>query len=216
MKYVLVIVICSVVLFALRNAVLLLLLPASTGWYFSEKWPRYQWLIFTSIYLVGLVFFFNAVHLSALLDFPQYVVGKQAEFNTLSGNSKLALPPLAPNAHSFLSFLPHALDIAFLQPHISGIHNLSYIPAIGENVWVLTVMILWLILHQPLRTIPPLFVCFIFFSMSVLILYGYTVTFSGAVVRYKSIILPLLITAFLCSLSWHRLSFKRGIKNSHL
>jgi hypothetical protein len=44
-----------------------------------------------------------------------------------------------------------------------------------------------------------------FFGLSLLMIAGYTITFSGAIVRYRSLVLPLLITPMLCNIDWRKL-----------
>ncbi len=200
-KHCLLILCCFVLLFALRNVILLLLLPACTGWYISTKVQRYQWWIFGAIYLIGLLFFFLSANLTPAFNFPQYIVAKQAEFNVLSGSSKLVLPVLQDTFRSFVHFFPFALDIAFVRPKIGDASNLSYAAAAIENLLIIFIIIIWMIFHQPLTSVQPIMVFFIFFSLSVLMLCGYTVSFSGAVVRYKSIVTPMLVTILLVTIS---------------
>ena len=115
-KYSLVMLLCFILLFALRNTIFLLLLPALFALFWSEKKPRYQGLIFIGVYATGLLLFFASPYVSPALNFPQYIISKQAEFNALTGNSKVALPALSPTFAGFVKFFPYAVDMAFPSP----------------------------------------------------------------------------------------------------
>lgn len=185
----------AVLLFALRNFVLLLLMPALAAWSLSIKYPAKKGWIFSSIYLVCIVVFFTAKYVHPALNFLQYIVEKQAEFNVLTGNSKIALPALAPTFAGFAHFFPYAVDIAFLQPHWNDLKNISYLAAAGENILLLLLIAGGIIAAVRYKKISSFTLFLFFFSCSLLLLCGYTVTFVGAVVRYKSIATPLLATA---------------------
>ncbi len=184
-----------IVLFALRNFVLLLLIPALAAWILSEKYPSGKGWIFIGIYLFCISFFFTAKYIHPALDFPAYVVEKQAEFKELPGKSRVALPLLTPSLTGFAAFFPYAVDMAFLQPHWTDIRNLFYLAAAAENSLLLLLIILSTITAIRYKKLLPFTLFIAFFSCSLLLLCGYTVTFSGAVVRYKSIAVPLLGTA---------------------
>ncbi len=186
---------CCIVLFALRNFVVLLLIPALFAWIVSEKYPSKKWLVYSSIYAAGLVLFFTARYIHPAMDFPQYVVAKQAEFNALSGNSKIDLPLLRPTAEGFAAFLPFAADMAFLQPHWNAVKSLAYLPAILENTVILLMLLAGAVAVIRGGKINPFTLFLLCLSCSLLILSGYTVTFAGAIVRYKSIATPLLAVA---------------------
>jgi cadmium resistance protein CadD (predicted permease) len=48
---------------------------------------------------------------------------------------------------------------------------------------------------------PTILFC-IFLGLSLLLIAGYTITFSGAIVRYRSVVFPFLITPLLCAIDW--------------
>jgi hypothetical protein len=58
-----------------------------------------------------------------------------------------------------------------------------------------------------MKTRYSIFVYFcLFLSFSVLITIGYVVNNLGAIVRYRSIILPLLLTPVFCGLNWEKIN----------
>lgn len=180
-------------LFFLRNFMAILLLPALLVWLLAAKFPRKGVLFAAIVYGAGLGLFFISSRIG-LPDFPSYVIEKQGEFKQLEGGSQIVVPALENTIGSFVRFFPTAVDIAFLRPHPSEIQNASYIPAVAENFLLLMILLVAVVRHRKtvdnqLRAFHLFCICF---SVSFLLLAGYTVTFSGAVVRYKASVLPLL------------------------
>ncbi len=204
--------ICFVLLFALRNVLLLLLLPALTAYFLAHKKPSFALYYFGGIYLTGILLFFALPHFFPLLDFPNYIIEKQQEFNALSGNSKVDLPSLQPNFFSFGGFTPYAVDLLFFRPRAGELKNTNYTFAFLENIFILILAVVSILFQKINKRIPPLLLFFLFFSVSVLLLCGYTVTFVGAIVRYKSVVLPFLSLFFLLSISNKLLFFMKLIK----
>jgi hypothetical protein len=143
---------------------------------------------------------------------------KQNEFLQLNGTSSVTSTSLQPSVSSFLSYLPTALDIAFLRPYLTETKNLSYIPATVEIYLLLALFIFSIIFLNRKQLSSPVVLFLLFFSLSIMIISGYTVTFSGAIVRYRSFVLPLLITPLLCSIDFGfmRNKFNLPVKKSKL
>ncbi len=211
-KYILLILLCFIFLFALRNVIVLLLLPALASLFVSEKRMRYQWQIFAGIYATGLLIFFISPYFSSALNFPQYIIGKQAEFSALSGSSRVLLPELKPSFSSFLSFFPYASDLVFLRPHIGDITGASQLFSFIENTFVVILFLIWIFFHKSIKNSHPIFLFLLFFSLSVLLLCGYIVMFLGAIVRYKSIVTPLLISFLFLTIDFKKLRLQKFIK----
>ena len=186
-------------LFAFRNFVLLLLVPSLLTWWLCERIPARKIFVVASVYGACLALFFAARHLDPALDFPAYVVAKQNEFKALGGHSQIMLPALEPSFGSFLRFFPAAADIAFLRPHVTETANAAYLPAIAENIFVYLLILYALfrfVSKRPEKLTPSAasFVIFCYcFAITNLVLSGYTVTLTGAIVRYRSFVLPFLL-----------------------
>lgn len=188
------------IVFAFRNYVVLLMVPALMVWWLCNRYPSKKLTVVLSIYGICLAVFFTAPLLSASLDFPGYIVTKQQEFRSLEGNSQIVLPALLPNFAGFIRFLPNAIDIAILRPHINELENPAYWPSILENIflygWLLFVLLKVEIKPSKEKSgLFPLngFVIFCYcFAISFLLLSGYTVTLTAAIVRYRGFVLPLI------------------------
>ncbi len=205
LKKMIIILLCFVLIFSLRNYVAFALLPALLSLALSEKFPTKRAGIFSVVYLAGIILFFISPLIFPSLNFPAFLANKQNEFLQLTGTSAVTTKHLEPTLNSFLSYLPTALDMAFFRPHLTEIKNVSYILAAAEVFFLIVLFILSLFLFIKKPVVPsPVILFFIFFSISIMIITGYTVTFSGAVVRYRSFILPFLITPLVCLISFKR------------
>lgn len=194
-----------IVLFALRNFMALLLFASLVVWLISYMYPKKAKLILASLIITALLFFFFSGYLSNSLDMQQYVIEKQNEFKQLSGASAIAVPALEHNVISFLQFLPTAIDIAFFRPHFTEIKNYSYLPAIAETLlfWVIVFISLFPGRGKKTTSEQQAFIyCCLVFSISFLLLAGYTITFSGAIVRYRAVVLPFLFVPLLNNISF--------------
>src|SRR4051794_11291508 len=96
---------CLVVLFALRNFLVFLLLPALLVWFLTDRFPSKAKQITVAIYSVCILLFFLSGKIHQKIDLPNYIIEKQSEFKQLSGNSEIAIPPLENNLLSFIRFI---------------------------------------------------------------------------------------------------------------
>ncbi|MEP6844702.1 MAG: hypothetical protein ABI861_01805 [Panacibacter sp.] len=201
-----IIIVLMIVLFALRNFMALLLTGSLAIWLLCFLNPLRKRIVLISIIVSVITLFFVSGKISSDIDLPQYVIQKQSEFKELSGASSIDVPVLENNVTSFVKFFPAALDIAFFRPHIAEIKNKSYIPAVAEIfIFWAVVLVSFFVRDRSTRSNEQsTFIIFcIFFSFSFLLLAGYTITFSGAIVRYKACVLPFLFVPViqkLCSL----------------
>ena len=194
--YCLLIALCFLFLFAIRNFIALLLLPALFAWWLAEKYPAKKWLVFVLIYGFGILLFFLSFQFSTY-NFAQFITNKQQEFMVLSGDSEIPVPVLQPTVSSFIHYFPSALDLIFLRPYPSDVKNFGYVPPLIENILALIIILLAVIsVFKKRVTFPPAFIFCLFFSFSVLMIEAYTVPFLGALVRYKTDVITLFITPF--------------------
>ena len=195
------------ILLAMRNFLLVIIFPALIAWMLAHYWPKKNLAIFAGVYMVFAILFFTARFITPALDFPQAVVEKQKAFLQMQGgNSSLPITQLDPTALSFIRNTPEAINLSSIRPYPSDVkHILSLAAAIEIDV-LLILFLLFLILHRgPWRSPNNLVYFCLFFSLSVLMAIGFSVNNLGAIVRYRSIVLPLLIIPMAASLDWQRL-----------
>ncbi len=188
-----------------RNFILIILIPAITAWYVSTRYSNKIILAFSLVYFLFAVMFFSFRYISPSLDFPQSVINKQNAFRKLQGNSSIKPIDLDPTPLSFLKNSPRALSATILRPYPGDVKHLLSLAAAVETFILLLLFLCFLIWRtNGIQSKAFLWFC-IFFSVSFLLIIGYTVNFVGAIVRYRSIILPFLLVPAICLTDWKRI-----------
>ncbi len=205
-------------LLTLRNFIIIIIVPAIAAWLLANRYPKYGIAIFAGVYMFFGLLFFNARYINPQLDFPQAVVTKQQEFMQLKGgNSSIPIKEIEPTAISFLKNTPQAINLSTIRPYPSDVrHILSLAAAIEINL-ILLMFILFLFFRTNGITSKNLLYFCIFFSGSLLLTIGFSVNNLGAIVRYRSVIMPLLVIPMAARIDWPRLGrlFFNNIKNKN-
>ena len=203
----------------LRNFVVVLLLPAILAWVIAARKPGKVPLVFGALYLFYLLAFFTAKYVHPKFDFPQAVVIKQQQFLKLIGNSTIPIRELQPNAGSFLINTPQAINLSTIRPYPSDVqHILSLAAAIEVNV-LLLMFVLFLFFRAPASGARAAPYFFVFFSFSLLLAIGFSVNNLGAIVRYRSVIISLLVVPMVARIDWDRINklfFKNIINKNNI
>ncbi len=205
-KHILFIAAGLLLLLLLRNFVLMLILPAVFAWFLANRWPGRAVLVFSAIYLLCILLFFTTRYIIPQLDFPAAVVAKQEAFTKLTGGSSQRVRVLTPTLGGFLINAPQAMALAATRPHPSDISHLLSLAAALE-VWILVLLLSAALIFR-VRWKPstrPTILFFLFFSLSLLLAIGFSVNNIGAIARYRSVILPLVMTPVLALTDWDRI-----------
>jgi hypothetical protein len=201
----LVIFISAILLLTLRNFLIIILVPALVAWYLSTKRPRRTAVIFISTYAIAALLFFTLRYIHPGFDFPQAVVNKQKAFVDLQGGSAIHLKELKPDAITFIKNSPQAIASTVLRPHPGDVKHILSLAAASETNFLLLLFLCFLVWRtHGVQSKQFIWFC-LFFSFSFLLTIGYTVNFLGAIVRYRSIIIPFLIVPIVCLIDWERL-----------
>lgn len=193
---------------ALRNFLVVILVPAIIAWLIAVRWPKYGLAIFASLYLLFCVLFFTARYIHPRLDFPQAVVTKQQEFKQLMiGGSTIPMKDLEPTVISFIKNTPQAINLSTIRPYPSDVrHILSLAAAIEINILLLLFILFLFFRRNGNGNSSKNFMYFcVFFSITLLLAIGFSVNNLGAIVRYRSVIMPLLVIPMVAQIDWARL-----------
>ncbi|MBK5272122.1 MAG: hypothetical protein JJE22_14025 [Bacteroidia bacterium] len=191
---------------ALRNFLIVLLIPAIIVWLLANRRPKYSLVIFSLSYVVMCILFFTIRYIDPRLDFPQAVVNKQHEFLSLQGGlSNIPLNELHPNAVSFLKTTPQAITNSTIRPFPSDVHHILSLAAAIETDCLLLIFLLFLISRSNGLRSRNLMYFSTFFSFSLLLAIGFSVNNLGAIVRYRSVILPLLVIPMAAQVDWKKI-----------
>lgn len=190
-------------LLLLRNFVLVIIIPAIVAWWLANRRPRYGLAVFAAVYAVACIAFFTLRYIDPRLDFPQAVVNKQQAFMQLVGNSSIPIRELEPDAWSFAKNTPQAITLSAVRPYPSDVRHLLSLAATVETDFLLLLFGLFLVFRRRNATGSKnvLYFC-TFFAASLLLSIGFSVNNLGAIVRYRSIAIPLLATIMIAQTNW--------------
>ena len=191
------------ILLLLRNFILVIIIPSAIAWILANRWPKYGLVCFGAIYLFCTIAFFTLRYIDTRFDFPQAVVSKQQAFIKNVGKTSIPITQLEPTALSFLKNIPQAISLSSARPYPSDVHHLLSLAAAIETVLILLLFLIFLFFNTSNGTHSKntLYFC-TFFSVSLLLAIGFSVNNLGAIVRYRSITLPLLIAMMAAQTDW--------------
>jgi len=191
----------------LRNFVFIILAPAIIAWIFSNRKPKYAFVIFSGIYLFISILFFCTAYLPQAFNLPAHVSSRQLDFIDIAkrGASTININPLYPNFKSFLKNIPQAVNHSLLRPYLTEHNNFLYIPSGLEIFFYEILFLLFVLFRKKDIIISPLIYFSVFFTFTMLLVIGYTIPIIGAIVRYRSIYLPFIIIPLACYTDWKKL-----------
>ena len=204
-KKIVVILFSLLLLLVLRNYLLIAIVPALLAWVVANRSRFHPLAVYGSVYFFFVALFFTAQYINPKLDFPSAVVDKQQQFLKLKGNSFVPTTSLEPNLGSFVSNAPQAINLSLIRPYPTDVNHLLSMAAAVEINLLLMIIVIFLLWHRPAFSFHPFILFCIFFSVSVLMTIGYTVNFLGAIVRYRSIIFPLLFVPLIAKVKWDKI-----------
>jgi hypothetical protein len=200
----------------LRNFLIVILVPAVITWILAARFSKKPLIVFAACYAFFLILFFTAKFINDDLNFPQAVVTKQNEFTALHGSSSVPMRKLEPNFESFMVNGPQAITLSIIRPYPGDVHHILSLAAATEINFLLLLFIIFLFWRKN-GSRSRIFIYFcLFFSFSVLMAIGYSVNNLGAIVRYRSIVLPFLLVPLFCNIDWDKIfAFMSNIMNKN-
>ncbi len=187
-----------ILLFYLKVYVLLCLLPALMLYLLSRD-RRPQWVAFWAvmIYGAGILLAMNFQKLAPGFDILWLLAQKQKDFIGLAqatASGSFVMPPLLePRIESFILNIPYALYITFFGPmiHFSGV--LGLLSAI-ENALIIAMVVLLFLYSRPWRSLDRLLIIgLVAYVVLLALIIGWTTPVMGAIVRYRTPLLPFLL-----------------------
>lgn len=203
---------------ALRNFLIIPILPSILAWILASKLKQKPILVFGAVYLVFIVLFFTAKFIHPRFNFPEEVVVRQDAFLKLGGGSAVAVTKLEPTFANFVINAPQAFTLSTIRPYPTDVRHLLSLAAATEINFLLVVFIAFLFWRRNgngTNTNSSFLLFCIFLSFSMLMMIGYTVNVLGAIVRYRSIVLSLLIIPIAAKIDWDKIGrmFLGNIQN---
>jgi len=180
--------------FFLRNYVAVFAVLAAICFWLWAKWPAKRWLM-----LLAFVAGFTAFAVLSGNAIPQAIAQRQQAFAQLQGGSQMAALVLDGSWWSLLSQWPSAMLRGVLTPPLNLRWAWNDLPFAVENiVYVLAVLgaFFFIVKRKVVAFSQPQqswFIAALVIALPILMLIGYTIPFATAIVRYKSILWPMLL-----------------------
>lgn len=181
--------------FFTRNYMLLALIPSIISYFIYKGFHiKYKKAVFLSILL--LITFLNYAKI------PDYnktgfevIIEKRQQFEDLKqGNTSINLEDIEPNLISLLKNSPKALFNTLIRPHFLEANTIFLKFAMVENLIIALLIILTFLNFHKLSLKESNFIIFMFlYSLFLLLIIGWIVPNIGAILRYRSIALVILI-----------------------
>jgi hypothetical protein len=203
----------ALTLLILRSFVLVILIPALLAWYISHKSKYNPIHVFGIIYLIFIFLFFTAHHLNPKINLMQAVAERQQEFMSLHGNSSIKVKSLEPTIIGFIKNTPQAINLTLLRPNPTDARHLFSLAACIETMLFLLLFALFLFFKRNDVTLTSFLIFCFALSLSMFLMIGYTVNILGAIVRYRSIVLPFLLPPIIIMTDWNKIKSLLHIKN---
>lgn len=184
----------ALILFLIRNFVLVALLPASIGVWLALK-KGYVWRSYFTVYVIFLITLFSTVLLSPGKNPLHIITQKQQDFLALGkATTQVEMDTLQPTIASFMSQLPSSFERGFLRPYFWET-SAPYLFLPGLEILFYLMLILFALLSKPRDSLSPHpFSLFgILSACTILLFIGYVVPNLGAIIRYRSLYLPFFL-----------------------
>jgi hypothetical protein len=189
----------------IRNYLVINIVPALIAWVLAHRLNKRPVIVYISVYAFFVTLFFTAQYIFPKLNLPYAVVEKQQAFLQLQGSSAVEINELKPTFGSFVANAPQAFTLSAVRPYPSDVKHLLSLAAAVEINLLLLLFLVFLLWRKSCVPRNPFILFCIFFTLSVLMTIGYTVHFLGAIVRYRSIVLPLVIVPVAAYINWERI-----------
>jgi hypothetical protein len=195
-KKVILLVLCTAIMWLSRANALATLFPAVLFLLLTEKGVPGRTAFTVTLAAVALtIVILNGLLPAGILT---AISDRQKDFQSLAGNSRIALPVLQPSVQSLLHVLPAAIINGFFQPFPGAGGKAIYIVFSAELIgyWLLILVGGWLLIRKRSIKLNNFDLACLLFAVPGMIMIGFIVPFAGAIIRYRSIYLPFLVVPF--------------------
>jgi len=202
-------IISAIILLYMRNYALLLLLPPMIAWIITFDNKKKVWLKYIVIYVL---FFFTAWQANNYFyggGLINKIVHKQWEFTLSEGASSILKQPIHPDLKHLIAFIPTAVYHGFFRPTLFDIYKFEIaIEAIEILLFWIIVAYLLIFYRNKKLSNPSWFWFLMSYSASYIIMLGVVVNTFGAIVRYKAVVLPLIVIALLMMIDTNKIELR--------
>ncbi len=202
LKQIITIILLLLLIFPVRNHVVLAAVPGLIAWWLADKYFTRKWLAFLIVTCLSTVIFFGSKYIHPKLNLPVSIVLKNKDFIRLGGNSYLPQRKLEPTFTGFLKNAPQALNHTLARPYVSEIFSPFYLVCALEILFIWMLAGIWFFRYNdnPYKHSVVLFLFLV--SAVLLLLIGLIVPQLGAIVRYRAIFIPYIMVPIISTIDW--------------
>ncbi|HLO39346.1 MAG TPA: hypothetical protein VK173_12680, partial [Lacibacter sp.] len=202
LKEILIVGLLLLLIFPVRNHVVLACVPGLFAWWLAERYFKRKWIAFALVTVLGTVVFFSAKYVHPKLDLPISIVLRNKDFIKLGGNSFLPQRKLEPTFTGFIQNAPQALNHTLVRPYVTEFLSPLYLVSALEILLIWIVVSVWFFRYtdNPYKHSVVQFLFLV--SMVLLLLTGYIVPQLGGIVRYRAIFFPFILVPIIATISW--------------
>lgn len=201
-----------IILMLLKFYLLIILLPAMIILLLTQrililqKMKGLTWILFSILFLLGLFMF---KYINPRADALHALMNKREAFELLAHTMKAGSYFEVPQFNDIVSLLkaaPVALMEVIVRPNIFKISSpLVFLSAL-ENIYIWILIVSALMFRKRNSVLIGQWNYFgLFVVIATFTLIGLTVPVEGAIVRYKSVVLPILMAILLCNIDYEKL-----------
>lgn len=192
------------ILLLMRNFLAMILLPLGSIYMIVEKRKINSWLSFT----MGGLLVWSAFFISEKIGFASHpaaiITQRQIDFSQLAVTSaNIPVTPLKGTTQSLIINLPEAINHGLLRPYLFESNNwVTQLMSIEWWLYIIIILLGLIFSFKNWKNTRPIILFVLSLSATMLIVSGWIVPNLNAIIRYRSLYLPLLITPFLAQISF--------------
>ena len=208
-KRIFVLIISFLLIFLIRNYIAVMLFPCVAIFILSYKLKANALKSFA-------IFFILALVTIAIMDYyklknnPLNLIAKRQDsfINLGIANTDFKYDTLQPTLKSFAAATPKSFRNVFLSPLPFEFNSKITLIYFAEMLGYYLLLFTLIFYHKKNNNDKSFTIFTVVFSFILMMVIGYTITNFGAVVRYRSLYLPFLITPILCGIDWQKIKAK--------
>lgn len=204
----------SILLLALTRLYLLaIILPTATALYFSLK-NKKVFVTYTIVYGLSAILLSIAVLIKPNLNPVNEFIATQKYFEIVgAGNAEIKIPKLEPSIWSLIKNSPTAFFSTLFRPSLLSVSSNNFVMKVfaGSETLMIYLLLIFSFFKGNWKRYykQPIVVYVLCIVIFYYVLLGLTIPNLGALFRYKSMVLPLLMPVLLLVLDVEQLYFKK-------
>ena len=205
-KKIFVLIISFLLIFMIRNYIAAILFPCAVIYAFCYRLKASAAMGFALFFLLAIVTIAVMEYFQIKKSPLNLIAKRQNAFIDLGkAHTDFNYDTLQPTLKSFANAAPKSFRSVFLSPLPFEFNSKITLVYFAEMLSYYILLFLLFFYHKKNNHNKSFTIFTVVFSLILMMVIGYTITNFGALVRYRSLYLPFLITPILCSIDWQKI-----------